>query len=75
MCMEECLLYVLCNLYLGKEGIEKVLKEYLGLEKIIWFWCGIMGDDGVVNGYVDNFCCFVCFGVVLLVWIDDEDDL
>lgn len=74
MCTEECLLHASRNPHLGKEGIEKVLKEYLGLEKIIWFWRGIMGDDGVVNGHVDNFCCFVRPGVVLLAWTDDHDD-
>ncbi|KAG0565668.1 hypothetical protein M758_7G005500 [Ceratodon purpureus] len=74
MCTEECLLHASRNPHLGKEGIEKVLKDYLGLEKIIWFWRGIMGDDGVVNGHVDNFCCFVRPGVVLLAWTDDKDD-
>lgn len=33
-----------------------------------------MGDDGVVNGHVDNFCCFVRPGVVLLAWTEDKDD-
>ena len=26
-----------------------------GLEKIIWLWKGVAGDDSVVNGHVDNF--------------------
>jgi Porphyromonas-type peptidyl-arginine deiminase len=38
MCTEECLLHPSRNPHLGKEGIEKVLKDYLGLEKVIWFW-------------------------------------
>ncbi|PNH01389.1 Agmatine deiminase [Tetrabaena socialis] len=42
---EECLLHPSRNPVLGKEGIEKMLKEYLGLEKIIWLWKGMMGDD------------------------------
>ena len=74
MCTEECLLHPSRNPHLGKDGVEKVLKEYLGLDKIIWFWRGIMGDDGVVNGHVDNFCCFVRPCVVLLAWTDDQDD-
>ena len=37
--------------------------EYLGLQKIIWLWRGVVGDDEVVNGHVDNFCCFVRPGV------------
>lgn len=74
MCTEECLLHTSRNPHLGRDGVEKVLKEYLGLEKIIWLWRGIMGDDGVVNGHIDNFCCFVRPGVVLLAWTDDKDD-
>ncbi len=71
---EQCLLHESRNPQLGKEGIEETLKEYLGLEKIIWLWKGVVGDDEIVNGHVDNFCCFVRPGVVLLAWTDDEDD-
>jgi hypothetical protein len=44
---EECLLHPSRNPELGKEGIEKMLKDYLGLEKVIWLWKGMMGDDQV----------------------------
>lgn len=71
---EQCLLHESRNPQLGKQGIEDTLKEYLGLEKIIWLWKGVVGDDEIVNGHVDNFCCFVRPGVVLLAWTDDEDD-
>jgi len=71
---EQCLLHESRNPDLGKEGIEDTLKEYLGLEKIIWLWKGVVGDDEIVNGHVDNFCCFVRPGVVLLAWTDDVDD-
>ena len=47
---EECLLHPSRNPHYGKAGIEAVLKEYLGLEKIIWLWKGVAGDDSVVNG-------------------------
>ena len=46
----------------------------LGLKKIIWLWRGICGDDAVVNGHVDNFCCFAEPGKVMLAWTDDEMD-
>lgn len=71
---EQCLLHESRNPDLGKEGIEETLKEYLGLEKIIWLWKGVVGDDEIVNGHVDNFCCFVRPGVVLLAWTEDQDD-
>jgi agmatine/peptidylarginine deiminase len=47
---EECLLHPSRNPHYGKAGIEAMLKEYLGLEKIIWLWKGVAGDDSVVNG-------------------------
>jgi len=50
------------------------LKDYLGLEKIIWLWRGMEGDTEVVNGHVDNMCCFIRPGVVALAWSDNEDD-
>ncbi|CAL8460755.1 g286 [Coccomyxa elongata] len=71
---EECLLDPSRNPHLDKAGIENVLKEYLGLEKIIWLWRGMEGDTEVVNGHVDNMCCFIRPGVVALAWSDNEDD-
>lgn len=32
------------------------LQEYLGLEKIIWLWKGVAGDDSVVNGEGQGWC-------------------
>ena len=52
----------------------QVLKDYLGLDKIIWLWRGMEGDTEVVNGHVDNMCCFIRPGVVALAWSDNEDD-
>lgn len=33
----------------------------------------ITGDDDT-NGHIDNMCCFVKPGVILLSWTDDETD-
>lgn len=44
---EECLLDPSRNPHLDKEGITNMLKEYLGLKKIIWLWKGMAGDDHV----------------------------
>ena len=52
----------------------QVLKEYLGLTKIIWLWKGMVCDDAITNGHVDNLACFIRPGVVGLSWTDDEKD-
>lgn len=59
---------------MSKQEIEDHLKEFLGLEKVIWLWKGMAGDDAVVNGHVDNLACFVRPGVVALSWCDDIND-
>ena len=74
ICTEECLLHPSRNPSLGREGIEKALKEYLGLKQIIWLWKGMAGDDAITNGHVDNLACFVRPGVVALSWTDDIND-
>ena len=40
---EECLLDPSRNPHLGKEGIERLLKENLGIDKVIWLWKGMAG--------------------------------
>jgi agmatine/peptidylarginine deiminase len=44
---EECLLDPSRNPHLGKEGIEKLLKDYLGIDKVIWLWKGMAGDHSL----------------------------
>ncbi|GJV23671.1 agmatine deiminase, partial [Tanacetum coccineum] len=70
---EECLLNKNRNPHLTKEQIEEELKSYLGVKKIVWLPRGLYGDDDT-NGHIDNMCCFVKPGVVLLSWTDDESD-
>ncbi|GMY15427.1 agmatine deiminase-like [Fagus crenata] len=70
---EECLLNKNRNPHLNKEQIENELKAYLGVRKVIWLPLGLYGDDDT-NGHIDNMCCFVKPGVVLLSWTDDEKD-
>ena len=72
MVTEECLLSAGRNPQLTKEEIEKVLCEYLNVEKVIWIKEGIYNDE--TNGHVDNMCNFVRPGVVALAWTDDEND-
>ena len=51
-----------------------MLKEYLGLQKVIWLWKGMAGDDAITNGHVDNLASWVRPGVVGLSWTEDEND-
>ncbi|KAI0511651.1 hypothetical protein KFK09_012281 [Dendrobium nobile] len=70
---EECLLNPNRNPKMTKEEIENELKMYLGVKKVIWLPRGLYGDDDT-NGHIDNMCCFVKPGSVLLAWTDDEKD-
>ena len=69
---EECLLNPNRNPRLTKGEIENRLREYLGVEKIIWLAKGVYADG--TSGHVDNLCCFVRPGVVALTWTDDRSD-
>jgi agmatine deiminase len=70
---EECLLNKNRNPHMTKEQIEDELKAYLGVKKVIWLPHGLFGDDDT-NGHIDNMCCFVRPGVVILSWTDDKSD-
>ncbi|KAK3007724.1 hypothetical protein RJ639_013874, partial [Escallonia herrerae] len=74
---EECLLNKNRNPHLTKDQIENELKAYLGVKTLFGclmdYLCPYTGDDDT-NGHVDNMCCFVKPGVVLLSWTDDEAD-
>jgi agmatine deiminase len=52
------------NAWLGKEGTEAVLSEYLGIDKVIWVGAGVAGDD--TAGHVDDFVRFYAPGKVVL---------
>lgn len=69
---EACLLSQGRNPNLSKEEIENRLKRTLGVQKVIWLPYGINGDE--TNEHVDNICCFVRPGEVLMSWTDDEND-
>nr|MBO2510287.1 agmatine deiminase [Gammaproteobacteria bacterium] len=69
---EECLLNRNRNPQLSREQIETVLREHLAVDTIIWLPEGLYNDE--TDGHVDNFCCFVRPGEVLLAWTDDPAD-
>lgn len=67
---EECLLSPGRNPEMTKEEIEENMKEYLGIEKVIWLPKGIDPDE--TNGHVDDVCCFARPGEVVIAWTDDK---
>jgi agmatine deiminase len=69
---EECLLNPNRNPQLERGQIETLLSEHLAVEQIIWLPHGLYNDE--TDGHVDNFCCFVRPGEVLLAWTDDPQD-
>ncbi len=69
---EECLLNPNRNPLLGRKEIETYLGDYLNVQKVIWLPRGIYNDE--TDGHIDNICCFIRPGVVLLAWTDDVND-
>jgi agmatine deiminase len=56
---EECLLSPIQarNPGVGREELERVFAEYLGIRKVLWLGRGITGDD--THGHVDDLARFV----------------
>ena len=59
---EECLLNHNRNPDLSRAQIEQNLRDYLGVERVVWIGDGVYNDE--TNGHVDNLACFVRPGVV-----------
>lgn len=68
----ECLLNPNRNPGLSRAEIEATLKEYLNVREVIWLNRGVYMDE--TSGHVDNLCCFIRPGVVVLTWTDDRVD-
>ena len=66
----ECLLNANRNPSLNKAQIEAGLRDYLGVESIIWLDRGVFEDE--TDGHVDNLIHFVAPGVVVITWMGDE---
>ncbi len=69
---EACLLNQNRNPQLNKKQIEKHLKDYLGVTKIIWLGDGIVGDD--TDGHVDDLARFVSRNTVVAAVEEDPRD-
>jgi agmatine deiminase len=69
---EQCLLNPNRNPHLSRAEIEKYLKDYLGVEKVIWLKQGVVDD--LTDGHIDLLAAFVEPGVVLALGCDDPAD-
>ncbi len=71
---EECLLSDVQarNPGLGREGIERVFADYLGVSNVIWLGRGIHGDD--THGHVDDLARFVDPNTIVTVVEPNVDD-
>ena len=69
----ECLLNPNRNPNLSKDQVESILKRHLGCTKVLWLPYGLAFDDDT-NGHIDNWCCFVRPGHVVLAWTDQTED-
>jgi agmatine deiminase len=54
---EQCLLNQNRNPELNRAEIEQALKDYLGVQKVLWLAEGIVGDD--TDGHIDDLARFV----------------
>jgi len=72
---EECLLSPVQarNPGMPRAEIEGMLREYLGVERVVWLRNGIAGDD--THGHVDDVCRFVSPGTVVLCRESDPRDV
>lgn len=58
---------------MSKEEIERSLKNYLGMEKVIWLKEGLEGDD--TDGHIDDLARFVSEDTIVTMISEDEDDI
>ena len=68
---EQCLLNKNRNPSLSKLDIEKNLKDYFGISKVIWLKHGT--DEGT-DGHIDNVACFTEPGVISAMVCSDKND-
>ena len=68
---EQCLLNKNRNPGLSKDQIENNLKNYFGIENIIWLKHGT--DEGT-DGHIDNVACFSNSDTILTMTCNDQSD-
>ena len=71
---EECLLSPVQarNPGLGRAEIERALRDYLGVQRVIWLRNGIAGDD--THGHIDDLARFAGRNTVVIVSEPDKSE-
>ncbi len=69
---EQCLLNPNRNPQLSRAEIETYLKDYLGVEQVLWLGEGIEGDD--TDGHVDDITRFTAPDTIVTVVEEDPRD-
>jgi agmatine deiminase len=69
---EQCLLNPNRNPQLRREEVETYLKNYLGVEQVLWLGEGIVGDD--TDGHIDDIARFVAPDTIVCALEDDPAD-
>ena len=69
---ESCILNPNRNDRVSREEMEKILKDYLGVTKIIWLNGALEGDD--TDGHIDNLARFVNHETIVCAVEEDEFD-
>jgi len=69
---ESCLLHPSRNPGMGREAQEEVLRDYLGVETIIWLKSG-RAEAIDTDGHVDGVCHYVAPGRVILHMVREKD--
>jgi agmatine deiminase len=72
---EECLLSSIQarNSGLSREDLEKIFRDYLGIEHVLWLRKGIAGDD--THGHVDDLARFVNPTTIVTVVENDPSEV
>src|SRR5881398_1577782 len=69
---ESCLLNPNRNPSLGRAEIEQRIRDYFGIQEILWLGDGIAGDD--TDGHIDDLARFVSERAVVTVVEENRDD-
>ncbi|MEF8766147.1 agmatine deiminase family protein, partial [Stenotrophomonas sp. A3_2] len=69
---EQCLLHPNRNPHLGRADIEANLRNWLGVETVLWLGEGLENDE--TDGHVDDIACFARPGVVIAAVCADRTD-